>query len=196
MLVGYDANNVLRGGGELGDWSRALIDGLAGRHVSDFRALLFSTRIKSAYRSRYTSFANVSTFLPDGMAKLLPSAWMRYRLNPILRGEKVKVFHGLNEELPYGIGRDVKTIITCFGIDDHHSTSLLDSILWRRRMRYAFSASDVVVAVSEELKKQLVAQGVSEQKIIVIGVPDAPCRMTDEMVHQYYSLYRSLLGED
>ena len=52
MLVGYDANNVMRNGDELGDWSRSLIDTLAKRHVNDFRALLFSTRIKSAYRSR------------------------------------------------------------------------------------------------------------------------------------------------
>lgn len=196
MLVGYDANNVMRNGAELGDWSRSLIDTLAKRHVNDFRALLFSTRIKSAYRSRYTSFANVSTFLPDGKARLLPSAWMRYRLNPVLKGEKVKVFHGLNEELPYGIGRDVKTIITCFGMDDHHATSLLDHLFWRRRMRYAFRASDVIVAVSEEVRRQLVEAGVSEQKIVVIGVPGDPYRMTDEMVAQYYSLYCTLLGEE
>lgn len=196
MLVGYDANTVLRNGGDLGDCCRALVDGLAKHHVNDFRALLFSTRIKSAFRSRYTSFANVSTFLPDGMAKLIPSAWMRYRLNPVLKGEKVKVFHGLNEELPYGIGRDVKTIITCYGIDSHYKTSLLDRFLWRQRMRYAFRASDVVVAVSDDVKQQLVDEGVNESKVVVIGVPGSPYRMTDEMVAQYHSLYRTLVGEE
>ena len=195
MLVGFEANNVLRNGSELGDWGRSLIDGLAGRYVSGFRALLFSTRIKSVYRTRYTSYANVSTYVPDGMARLLPSAWVRYRLNPVLRGERVKVFHGLNEELPYGIGRDVKTVVTCFGVDFHHKTSFIDSFFWRRRMRYAFRASDVVVAVSEEVRRQLVAEGVNEQKIVVIGHPDGPYKMTDEMVSQYYSLYRTLAGE-
>lgn len=196
MLIGYDANNVLRTGGELGDWGRSLIDGLAGRHVSDFRALLFSTRIKSAYRNRYTSFANVSTFVPDGMAKLMPSSWMRFRLNPILKGEKVKVFHGLNDELPYGIGRDVKTVVTCHGLDKHYKTSLVDSLFWRSRMRYAFRASDVVVAVSEEVRRQLVEAGVNEQKIVVIGHSSAPYRITEEMVAQYFSLYRTLVGEE
>ena len=196
MLVGYDANNALRNSGELGDWSRSLIDGLAGMRGVDFRALLFSTRIKSAYRSRYTSYANVSTFVPEGSSKLLPSAWMRYRLNPILKGEKVKVYHGLNEELPYGIGRDVKTIITCFGVEVHHKTSFLDIFVWRCRMRYAFRASDVVVAVSEEVKGQLVAAGVRAEKIVVIGSPEGPYKLTDEMVGQYFSLYRTLAGEE
>ena len=63
-------------------------------------------------------------------------------------------------------------------------------------MRYAFRASDVIVAVSEEVRRQLVEAGVSEQKIVVIGVPGNPYCMTDEMMAQYYSLYCTLLGEE
>ena len=169
MLVGYDANNVFRNSGELGDWSRSLVEGLAGGRVNCFRALLFSTRIKSAYRSYFTSFANVSTFVPEGKSRLMPSMWMRYGLNAWLRLEKVKVFHGMNGELPYGIGRDVKTVVTCFGLDEHHCTSLVDSLVWRRRMRYAFNAADVVVAVNSEVKEALVVSGVNPDKIVIIG---------------------------
>ena len=85
MLVGYDANNVFRNGGELGDWSRTLVEKLASLHVADYRALLFSTRIKSAYKTYYTSYANVSTYVPEGSSKLFPAAWMRYRLNQWLK---------------------------------------------------------------------------------------------------------------
>ena len=176
MLVGYDANNVFRNGAELGDWSRALIEGLASRHVSDYRALLFSSRIKSAYRTYYTSYANVSTFVPEGGAKLMPAAWMRY---------------GLNEELPYGIGRSVKTVVTCFGLEEHHQTSMMDSLLWKRRMRYAWKASDVVVAVSDEVRDGLLAAGVNEHRVIVIGEKN-PYEMSQRVIDQYFELYEKL----
>lgn len=191
MLVGYDANNVFRNSGELGEWSRALVEGLASRHVSDFRALLFSTRIKSAYRTYFTSYANVSTYVPEGNAKLLPSAWMRYRLNGWLTYEKVKVFHGLNEEIPYGIGREVKTVVTCFGVGEHHNTSLLDSMMWKRRMRYAWSASDVVVAVSERVKDDLLEAGMNEHRVLVIGEKNV-FEVTNRVLDQYYELYSRL----
>lgn len=191
MLVGYDANNIFRNNGELGNWCRGLVEGLSSKHISDFRALLFSTRIKSEYRSYFTSQANVSTFVPEGSAKFIPSVWMRYGLNRWLSAEKVKVYHGLNEELPYGIGRDVKTIVTCFGVGDHHSTSLMDSISWKKRMKYAWNASDVVVAVSEAVKDQLLDAGVNEQRILVIG-EENPYQLSERVISQYFDLYLKL----
>lgn len=191
MLVGYDANNVFRNAGELGAWGRALVEGLANRHVTDFRALLFSTRIKNTYRTFFTSYANVSTYVPEGSAKLLPSAWLRYRLDRWLMFEKVKVFHGLNEEIPYGIGREVKTVVTCFGVGEHHHTSLLDSMVWKRRMEYAWKASDVVVAVSDDVREQLLTAGVNPQRVVVIGEKD-PMEVTDRVLDQYYELYSRL----
>lgn len=198
MLVGYDANNIFRNGGPLGEYSRSLMENLATGRVGKFHALLFSTRIKAAFRTQYTSFSNISTYVPTGMARLLPSAWMRYRLNPMLKTEKVKIFHGLNEELPYGIARDIKTVITCYGLEKHYKTSLLDSFLWHRRMKYSFRASDVIVAVSEDVKRQLVGAGVSEQKIVVIGNEEGadPLAMNSTLASKYFSLYQTLAGEE
>ena len=193
MLVGYEANNILRNSHELGDYGRDLVSRLAKRHVSEYRALLFSTRIKNTYKGYFSSYANIGTFLPDGISKLMPSAWMRYRLNPWLKAEKVKIFHGLNEELPYHIGRDIKTIVTCYGVNEHHYTSLLDSLLWRRRMKYSYDAADVIVAVSREVKQQLVDAGVAAEKIVVIGGA-SPYEVTDTMAEQYYELYQKLSG--
>lgn len=194
MLVGYEANNAMRSAGPLGDYSRNLISRIANMHVKDFRALLFSTRIKDDYRTYFSGDSNVSTYVPTGTSKLLPEAWIRYRLNPWLKSEKVKIFHGLNEELPYHIGREVKTVITCYGIKEHHRTSLMDILLWRGRMRYAFSAADAVVAVSEQVKQELLDFGVNEKKIVVIsGGTDNPYEMNDEVAVRYFELYQTLL---
>lgn len=194
MLVGYEANNAMRNGGPRGDYSRDLISHVANMHVKDFRALLFSTHIKDDYRKYFSGDSNVSTYVPVGTSKLLPEAWMRYRLNPWLKTEKVKLFHGLNEELPYHIGREVKTVITCYGAKEHHRSSLMDTVLWRIRIRYAFSAADVVVAISDTVKQELLDFGVNEEKIVVISSgTDNPYEITDEVATRYYELYQTLV---
>lgn len=194
MLVGYEANNAMRDSHELGDFCRDLIAGIADKHVGSFRALLFSTRTNADYRKYFSGNSNVSTYLPIGISKMLPEGWIRYRLNPMLKAEKVKLFHGLNDELPYGIGRDIKTVITCFGLDRHNRNSLVDALAWRFRMRYAFRASDAIVAVNNEVKQQLVDKGVNPDKIVVISSPSGnPYELTDGMIDQYFELYNKLL---
>ena len=194
MLVGYEANNALRNPREMGDYCRNLVSRMASRYNKQYRALLFSTRINPDYKTYFCSFANVSTYVPVGMAKLMPSAWIRYRLDPCLKTEKVHLFHGLNEELPYHISRDIKTVITVYSVDGHHSGSLLDSFMWRVRMRYSYSAADVIVAVSDDVCRQLVGLGVPECKIEVIGAEN-PFEVTDEVVDRYFALYSRLLQQ-
>ena len=191
MLVGYEANNILRNSGRLGDYGRTLVSKLASRHIADYRALLFASRIKKAYRTFHTGFANVSTFLPSGMARLLPEAWGRYRIEPLLKAERVKVYHALNEELPYSIGPDVRTVVTCYGWGNHNCNSLFDRLFWQRRLRYSFAVADAVVVPGEEVRQQLVAEGVVEEKIVVIGT-GRPYEVNDQMVEQYFQLYSKL----
>lgn len=195
MLVGYEANNAMRNSGELGDYSRELIALLADKHIGSYRALLFSTRMKEEYRKYYSGNSNVSTYVPVGSAKRLPSAWIRYGLNPLLQHEKVKIFHGLNEELPYSIDNEVKTVITCYGPNQHNSNSLLDSLMWQHRMKYSFRRADRIVAVSEEVKRQIAASGVDEGKIVVISGGSNPMEMNEAVADQYYQLYTSLIEQ-
>ncbi len=196
MLVGYEANNALRRDNEIGEFGRELIVRMAKGRVGSYRALLFSTWIKDEFRSHFISYSNISTYLPVGLAKCLPSAWFRYRLNQLLQAEKVKIFHGLNEELPYGIERNIKTIITCYGAGYHCFNSIVDRIAWRWRMKYSFRAADVIVAVSDQVKSELVAMGVDEQRITVIGVPGKPFEVNDDIVEQYIQLYQKLTMQD
>lgn len=196
MLIGYDAVNTMRDNGALGNYGRDLIGRLAQAHVKDFRALLFSTRIKEDYRRHFSGDSNVSTYVPTGSAKLLPEAWMRYHLNSLLRDEKVKIFHGLNEELPYHIGREIKTVVTCYSTTSHHATSLPDMLVWKARKHYAFSAADAVVAVSESVKEELLSLGVDERKVVVIGQEGNPYGVDDTVAAQYYELYQRLCPKD
>ena len=58
-------------------------------------------------------------------------------------------------------------------------------------MEYSLRVADVVVAVSEDVKRQIVETGVPEQKVVVIGTGN-PYELTDQIVEQYFELYRKL----
>lgn len=193
MIVGYDARNAFRNSSVLGEYSRNLIMAIASCHSGDYRALLFAPKMNGEYRTHFISYANVSTYRPIGLSKKFPTFWQRFRLNPELMDNKVKVYHGLNEELPYGIGRDIKTVITCYGLMSHKATSFIDSIMWRFRMRYSFRASNIIVAVDEKVKNELVEFGVSEEKIRVIPM-STDGSVTNEIAEAYYDIYKSLIG--
>ena len=61
-------------------------------------------------------------------------------------------------------------------------------------MEYSFSAANVIVAVSAEVKQQLIDLGVTPDKIVVIG-GKTPYELTDRMVEQYFELYCTLAGK-
>ncbi|MCR5014720.1 MAG: glycosyltransferase [Bacteroidales bacterium] len=190
LMIAYDANNVLRDSGERGVYGRKLIAKMATRHVDVFQAMLFSLGVERTYRHYFTSFANVSTFLPRGLSRLLPQLWVRRKANRLLHFQHAMLFHGLNDELPYALKPNVRTVVTCHGLNNHQPTSYLDKLLWKHRVSYALRVADVVVAVNEEVRREIVASGVNEVKVVVIG---NSMEMTDLMAEQYFTLYQTLL---
>lgn len=60
-------------------------------------------------------------------------------------------------------------------------------------MRYAWRAADVIVAVSEEVKQQLLEAEVEEKRIVVIGEKN-PFEVSERVLDQYYQLYQKLVG--
>lgn len=197
MLVGYESNNPLRDSHQHGDFSRELIARIADRHINGYRAMLFTKNVKRAYRTFFSGNSNVSTYVPTGLSRLLPSLWLRFSLNSIIKTEqvKVKLYHGLNSELPYGLDRDIKTVITYYGLSNHNKNSLMDRLLWRTRLHYAFRASNRIIAVDEKARVELLDAGVPEDKIVVIGVEGHPFEVTDQLADAYYEVYRDLVGD-
>ena len=61
-------------------------------------------------------------------------------------------------------------------------------------MKYSFDSADAIVAVSPEVKQQLIDAGVNGDKVVVIGGSN-PYQITDRMVEQYWELYKHLAGE-
>lgn len=171
MIIGFEAKRAFHNKTGLGNYSRMLICGLAKEHP-EVRSFLYSPFMAGEYKSYFTCYANISTRQPTGFDRHLPGLWRSFGVSMHLKGDKVTIFHGLSHELPHGIPRDIKMVVTMHDLIVWRYPqyySLFDRRMHKLKQRHSCHNADVVVAISESTKKDLMQiMHVPENKIRVI----------------------------
>ena len=171
MVIGFDAKRAFQNNTGLGNYSRMLVCGLAQEH-QDIRAFLYSPDMSGEYKSYFTGYANISTRQPTGIDRHIPNIWRRFGVTFHLKGDNVKIFHGLSHELPHGIPRSIKRVVTIHDLIVWRYPqfySFFDRVVHRAKIRHSCRISDVVVAISEQTKRDLMEfLQLPEDKIKVI----------------------------
>lgn len=171
MVIGFDAKRAFQNSTGLGNYSRILICGLAQEH-QDIRAFLYSPHITGEYAKYFTGFANISTRIPSSIDRFFPDIWRRFGVTVHLRGDKVKIFHGLSHELPHGIPHSIKRVVTMHDLIVWRYPEFykpFDRMVYRIKQRHSCRIADAVVAISEQTKRDLIEYlHVPESKIKVI----------------------------
>ena len=171
MVIGFDAKRAFQNNTGLGNYSRMMVCGLAQEH-QDLRAFLYSPDMSGEYKQYFTGYANISTRQPTGIDRHVPNIWRRFGVTFHLKEDKVKIFHGLSHELPHGIPRSIKRVVTIHDLIVWRYPqfySLVDRNIHRSKIRHSCKIADVVVAVSEQTKRDLVELlHVPEDKIKVV----------------------------
>lgn len=89
-----------------------------------------------------------------------------------VKHDGVELFHGLSHELPYGLPKRVKKVVTMHDLIVMRFPEFFkpaDRVIHRLKMRHACRVADVVVAISEQTKCDLMEfLGVPEEKIRVV----------------------------
>ena len=171
MIIGFDAKRAFQNRTGLGNYSRMLICGLAQQH-QDVRSFLYAPVMSGEYKGYFSGYANISTRQPSGFDRHFPNLWRRYGVSVHLRGDKVDIFHGLSHELPHGIPRSIKKVVTMHDLivwryPQYYSA--FDRRVHRAKQRHACRIADVVVAISEQTKSDLIKYlRVPETKIKVL----------------------------
>ncbi|MBQ9864369.1 MAG: glycosyltransferase family 4 protein [Bacteroidales bacterium] len=171
MIIGFDAKRAFQNYTGLGNYSRMLICGLAQQH-NRVRSFLYSPVMNGEYKSYFSSFANISTRQPSGIDRYFPNLWRSYGVSMHLKSDKVDIFHGLSHELPHGIPHSIKKVVTMHDLivwryPQYYKA--FDRIAHRIKQRHACRIADVVIAISEQTKSDLVKYlKVPESKIKVI----------------------------
>ena len=158
----------------LGNYSRTLVKTLAAQFPAEEFFLYTPGWIDSPRLAFLSATPQVKLVLPQSrFARALPRAWRSFGVRSDIRRAGLDIFHGLSNELPFGI-RSIKAakVVTIHDLIFRrypHYYAGLDRRIYDLKSRYACRTADVVVAVSEQTKRDIIEfYGIATEKIKVI----------------------------
>ncbi len=170
MVIGFDAKRAFCNNTGLGNYSRMICGGMA-KELETGHCVLYSPKLKGRHEHYFDGLERVELRKADGLWSLAPWFW-RSMLGFMIEKDGVEIFHGLSHELPYGIAKGVKKVVTMHDLivrryPDYFKPA--DRIIHRLKQGYACRTADLVVAISEQTKRDLMdMMGVAEEKIRVV----------------------------
>ena len=175
MLIGYDAKRAFRNNTGLGNYSRGVIGGVMSYELrvksEAGTVVLYTPSVKGRYEHFFENMP-LRVVEPKGVWKVMKSVWRSVGVSRAVKKDGVELFHGLSHELPYGLPKGVKKIVTMHDLIVFRFPEFFkpaDRVIHRLKMRHACRVADVVVAISEQTKCDLMEfLEVPEEKIRVV----------------------------
>lgn len=172
MKIGYEAKRVFHNKTGLGNYSRDLIR-ILSTYYPDNDYFLYNPKEKSKLLFT-TNNTNVFEKLPSTtFYKKFKNLWRQKGIVNDLVADEIELFHGLSGEIPMGLKKkNIKSVVTIHDLIFMRYPNLYG--FFDRKMHYlkfkkaAFN-SDIIIAISEQTKKDIVTfLGVEPDKIKVI----------------------------
>ena len=168
MKIGFDAKRAFHNNSGLGNYSRDLIR-ILSHGMNDDSFVLYNPE-KGKRKFDFNS-KNTVEITPKGLWNNFRSAWRRIEIGKLAQKAGLSVYHGLSNELPSGLGK-VKSIVTIHDLIFERFPEWykpIDRKIYRQKFKSAALKADVVVAISEQTKNDLVDfYHIPEDKIKVI----------------------------
>lgn len=158
LRIGFDAKRAFCNTTGLGNYSRSVITSLA-QHYPDYKYILYTTKAPKNERTAglwNPVFSRVTPPMP-----FLKSLWRSRLILSRLVKDKLDIYHGLSHELPVGIHKTgIKTVVTIHDLiflryPGYYKA--IDRKIYERKIKYACRHADLVIAVSEQTKRDLIS---------------------------------------
>lgn len=171
-MIGFDAKRIYHNRTGLGNYSRDLVCILSKYHPEN-QYILYNPKKgkKSIFKC---DNKNVKEALPSSaINKFFYNLWRQKFISVDLLKDDIQIFHGLSGEIPHGLKKKgIKTVVTVHDLiflRYPQFYSIFDRYIHKLKARYAVKNADVVVAVSEQTKKDIIEFfGVKPDKIKVV----------------------------
>lgn len=162
MKIGFDAKRAAQNKTGLGNYSRFIIESLA-ETIPVGRYLLYvphpgKTDCMGSLLQRY----NVDMRCPrTGFWKRLRSLWRVWGVTPDFEQDRIRLFHGLSNELPLNIrkARRVRSVVTIHDLiflRHPEYYPYIDRKIYAYKFRKACQNADRIIAVSQCTKQDIV----------------------------------------
>lgn len=183
MRLGFDAKRALNNSTGLGNHARILLNALM-RDFPDNEYNLFSPKAKDDFFHQLHGDFKIH-FPQNKWQQIANPLWRSFSIKNDLLRNRIDVYHGLSNELPFGIHKtgiaSVITIHDLIFLKHKEQYPWIDRRFYEGKTRYAAKHANHIIAVSEETKRDLIElYGAQEKKISVIYPSvDAAFQTTD-----------------
>ena len=169
LKIGYDAKRVFQNFTGLGNYSRTLLASLS-EHQPALELHLFAPKPNEHPQCAPFLSTPYQTHFPQSAFK---SYWRTKGMVNDLVKNKIQIYHGLSHELPLGIERTgIKTVVSIHDLifkKYPKQFKPIDRWIYEKKFRSACLRADVVVAISESTKQDIIdLYDIPEKKIQVI----------------------------
>ncbi|MBE51348.1 MAG: hypothetical protein CMP51_06640 [Flavobacteriales bacterium] len=173
MRIGFDAKRAFHNYSGLGNYSRNTINIMSKKYLRD-DFFLYTYSQKSSYTKSIKNIKNITIQEPLSFAgRLSESYWRSFSIKNDLKKDKIDLFHGLSNEIPFGIKKtNIKTIVTIHDLIFLKFPKFYKSIdrnIYLKKIKYACSTADLIIAISNQTKSDLInLLCVPEEKIRIV----------------------------
>lgn len=173
MKIGFDAKRFFLNQTGLGNYSRDLVKGVLELEEEN-EYFLFTPDGEIDLKTRFLKeHSNTKIIKPKGLYKKFKSYWRSVRLEKELLKNEVELFHGLSHEIPkknkLSKIKYVTTIHDLIFLRYPENYGKIDRGIYKKKVEYACANSDVIIAISEQTKRDLIEfLKVPEDKIKVV----------------------------
>lgn len=160
MKIGFDAKRAFLNNSGLGNYSRTLIKSLNAHYPQNEYALFTTKKSGNDFEKFISSAINIQIFEPQHFIdKKLRSRWRSFGITDLLIQNKIDVYHGLSNELPFNIdhfkGKKIVTTHDLIFLRYPQLYPFLDRKIYNKKFRHACDIADTIIAISEETKRDI-----------------------------------------
>jgi glycosyltransferase involved in cell wall biosynthesis len=161
MKIGFDGKRAVFNMTGLGNYSRTLLRSLS-QYYPDNEYFLYTPAYEHHQRLDFLQqSANISVRTPRTLtSRSCKPVWRSYLITHDLKRDRIELFHGLSNELPYAVARSgAKSIVTIHDLIFLRYPELyprIDRKIYRSKVNYACRAADRIVAVSEQTRQDVI----------------------------------------
>lgn len=159
MRIGYDAKRIYHNTTGLGNYSRDLVRVLSTYYPKD-TYWLYNPKPGKVKRLKADGKLMKEIQPQSFISKKLHAIWRRKWILKQLKRDEIDIYHGLTGELPIGIEKtNIKTVVTIHDLIFVRYPELykpFDRKIYFKKFKHAAEIADVVVAITEQTKQDIV----------------------------------------
>jgi len=160
MRIGIDAKRAFCNKTGLGNYSRNIIRSLV-KAYPDHLFFLFTPEVKIlSFYQEMSAYPHVSIISPQSyFYQWFPWLWRSRIIGKIAVNLSLDVYHGLSHELPLGLKKKVRAVVTIHDMiifKDVSFQNLFDIISFRSKIRRAIQRADQIIAISKQTQQEII----------------------------------------